>query len=62
MRTGDDQKIDSEYVRHGTYIIFVFTEPPTEKRRVSVCEYHTAKDWTEEIKYLSDVMYPDTKK
>ncbi len=29
---------------------------------VSVREHRTAKDWAEEIKYLSDVMYPDAEK
>ena len=29
---------------------------------VSVREHRTAKDWAEEIKYLSDVMYPSAEK
>ena len=62
MRPGDDQKLDSEYVRHGTCSIFVFTEPLAGRRHVSVREHRTAEDWAEEIKYLSDVMYPDAEK
>lgn len=58
----DDQKLDSEYVRHGTCRIFVFTEPLAERRHVSVREHRTAEDCAEEIKYLSDVMYPDAEK
>ena len=61
MRPGNDQKLDSEYVRHGTCSIFVFTEP-LAGRLVSVREHRTAEDWAEEIKYLSDVMYPDAEK
>ena len=33
-----------------------------EGHHVSVCEHCTALDWAEEIKYLTDVMYPDTEK
>lgn len=62
MRPGDAQKIDSEYVRNGTVSIFVFVEPLGGKRHVSVREYRTATDWAEEIKYMSDVMYPDAEK
>ncbi len=32
MRPGDGQKLDSEYVRHGTCSIFVFTEPLAGRR------------------------------
>ncbi len=62
MRPGDDQKIDSEYVRNGTCSIFAFIEPLGGKRHVSVRECRTATDWAEEIKYLSDVLYPDAEK
>jgi len=59
MRPGNDGKIDSEYVRNGTCSIFVFSEPLSGVRHVSVREHRTATDWAEEIKYLTDVMYPD---
>ncbi len=62
MRPGDDQKIDSEYVRNGTCSIFAFIEPLGGKHHASVREHRTAADWAEEIKYLSDVMYPDAEK
>ncbi len=62
MRPGDDQKINSEYVRNGTCSIFAFIEPLGGKHHASVREYRTATDWAEEIKYLSDVMYPDAEK
>lgn len=58
MRPGDDQKVDSEYVRNGTCSIFVFTEPLGVIRYVSAREHRTAIDWAHEIKYLSDEMYP----
>ncbi len=62
MIPGSDRKIDSEYVRNGTVRIFAFVEPLGGAYHVSVREHRTAVDWTEEIKYLVDVMYPDAKK
>lgn len=62
IRPGDDQKIDSEYKRNGTCSIFAFVEPLGGKHHVSVHEHRTAIDWAQEIKYLSDVMYPDAEK
>ena len=62
MRPGDERKIDSEYVRNGTCSIFVFSEPLGGVRHVRVREHRTATDWAEEIKYLTDVMYPNAEK
>ena len=62
MRPGDNRKVDSEYVRHGTCSIFTFVEPLGGKHHVSVREHRTAVDWAEEIKYLVDVLYPDVDK
>lgn len=62
MRPGDDKKVDSEYTRNGTCSIFAFIEPLGGMHHVSVRERRTAKDWAEEMKYLSDVMYPDAEK
>ena len=62
MRPGDDRKIDSEYIRNGTCSIFAFIEPLGGKHHVSVREHRTATDWAEEIKYLSDFMYPNAEK
>ena len=62
MRPGENQKIDSEYVRNGTCSIFAFVEPLGGRHHVSVREHRTAYDWAEEIKYLVDEMYPDAEK
>lgn len=62
MHPGDDKKVDSEYSRNGTCSIFAFIEPLGGMHHVSVREHRTAKDWEEEIKYLSDVMYPNAEK
>lgn len=50
MRPGNDQKVDSEYVRNGTCSIFAFVEPLGGAHHVSVREHRTAIDWAEEIK------------
>lgn len=52
MRPGDEKKVDSEYVRDGTSIIFAFVEPLGGHHHVFVREHRTAVDWAEEIKYL----------
>lgn len=62
MRQGDDRKTDSEYVRNGTCSIFAFVEPLSGKHHASVHEHRTAIDWALEIRYLSDVMYPEAEK
>lgn len=62
MRPGDTLKIDSEYIRNSTCSIFVFVEPLGGVRHVSVREHRTAVDWAEEIRYLTDVSYPDRNK
>lgn len=59
MRPGDDEKIDSEYKRNGTCSIFTFIEPLGGKHHVSIHEHRKTTDWAMEIKYLSDVMFPD---
>lgn len=62
MRPVDTLKIDSEYIRNSTCSTFVFVEPLGGVRHVSVREHHTAVDWAEEIRYLTDVSYPDRNK
>ena len=59
---GNNQKVDSEYKRNGTCSIFIFVEPLGGKRYVSVREHRTAIDWVIEIKYLSDIVFPNVKK
>ena len=62
MKKGSAKTIDSEYVREGTYSIFAFIEPLAGRHHVDVQEHRTAVDWAYQIKYLVDVMYPDTEK
>ena len=62
MIPGNDRKTDPEYIRNGTVGIFTFAEPFGGTHHISVREYRTAVDWTDEIKYLVDVMYSDAEK
>lgn len=62
MCSEDIRKIDSEYIRNGTCSIFVFVEPLGGVRQISVWKHRTAVDWTDEIRYLVDVSYPDRDK
>ena len=62
MRSGDNQKVDSEYTRNGTCSIFAYVEQLAGKHHISVREHRTAVDWAEEIKYLADTIYPDAEK
>ena len=62
MKPGKPERRDSEYVRHGTCSIFIFTEPLAGWRHTSVRERRTRIDWAHEIKELLDVHYPDAVK
>ncbi len=62
MKLGKPERRDSEYVRHGTCSIFIFTEPLAGWRHTSVRERRTRIDWAHEIKELLDVHYPDAVK
>lgn len=62
MKPGKVERYDSEYVRHGTCSIFIFTEPLKGWRNVSVSERRTKKDWARHIEELLDVHYPDAPK
>jgi hypothetical protein len=61
-KEGREEKHDYEYERNGTANIFMFTEPLSGLRHVSVREHRTAVDWAEEIKTLLDAHYPDAKR
>jgi hypothetical protein len=58
-KPGQVHLYDNQYVRNGTVNNFIFFEPLGNRRRVSVREHRTQKDWAEEIAHLLDVDYPD---
>lgn len=61
MKPKSKKKLDSEYVRNGTYSIFMFCAPLAGWRHTSVREHRTALEWAEEVKNLVD-LYPDAEK
>jgi len=62
MKPGEVKRYDSEYVRHGTCSIFIFTEPLKGWRNVSVSERRTKKDWAGHVAELLEVHYPNAPK
>ena len=62
MRPGDTEKVDYEYVRHGTCSIFLLTEPLAGWRHAEALPRRTKKDWAHMIKWLLDEQYPDKPK
>ena len=59
---GQPVRYDDEYVRNGVAELFMFVEPLTGWRRVSVTEHRTRQDWAAEVKSLLDVRYPNAEK
>jgi DDE superfamily endonuclease len=55
---GQPERYDDEYERNGTANIFIFTEPLSGWRSVSVREHKTARDWATAIQQLLDTQYP----
>ncbi len=55
---GQPLRYDDEYVRHGVAAIFMFIEPLTGWRHVSIRERRTAADWAEEVRELLEVHFP----
>ncbi len=62
VKPGSIQKTDAEYKRKGTCSIFVFAQPLSDYRHVSVRESRTMVDWAEEIEHLLTAIYPDKEK
>jgi len=56
---GKPEREDYRYERNGTAEIFMFTEPLSGKRYVSVRERRTAKDWASEVNDLPENYYPE---
>ena len=62
MKPGAPERYDSEYVRHGTCSIFLFTEPLSGWRNALALERRTRVDWANQIKWLLTEVYHDAKK
>jgi len=61
MQSGQPQRYDYEYERHGTCNLFVFSEPLVAWRQVDVTDQRTMIDYAHCMKYLVDERYPNAK-
>jgi hypothetical protein len=61
-RPGRPTRYDYEYRRNGVCNLFMFFEPLTGRRHVSVTKRRTKLDWAEQIKDLLDLHYPEAHK
>ena len=59
---GTPERYDYEYERNGTANIFMFTEPLSGLRTVSVREHKTAMDWATEVPQLLDTRDPEAER
>ena len=58
VRPGRPQRIDYEYVRHGTRNLFLAVEPLRGWRQVTVTTRRTKRDWATFMRDLADGCYP----
>ncbi|HEY5467161.1 MAG TPA: transposase [Clostridia bacterium] len=62
MKRGRPKRQDDEYIRNGTFCIFLFTETLTGWQHTDPQEHRTKVDWAHQIRYLLEIMYPDCQK
>lgn len=61
-KPGQTARIDYEYERNGTSNLFMMCAPLEGWRHVKVTDRHTALDYAQVLKDLSDTHFPDAKK
>jgi len=61
-KPGQTARIDYEYQRNGTSNLFMMCAPLEGWRRVKVTDRHTALDYAQVLKELSDTHFSDAKK
>lgn len=59
MESGNPQRYDYQYERHGVCNLFMFFEPLSAWRHVEVTDHRTAIDYAQQMKYLVDERYPE---
>lgn len=59
---GKPVRMDYEYMRNGTANVFLFIEPLSGHRIVSIRDRRTAIDWAQEIKDLLEIRYAKAKR
>jgi len=60
LKPGHASRQDYEYKRNGTRNLFMFVEPKAGFRHVLVTNRRTKQDFAFAMRYLVDVIYPDT--
>jgi hypothetical protein len=60
MEPGQPQRYDYHYQRNGVCNLFMFSEPLAGRRHVEVTDRRTKQDYAQQMKYLVDVLYPDS--
>jgi hypothetical protein len=58
-RPGIPKRSDGEYERNGTANLFIWFEPLTGRRHLSVTERRTSADWAREVQRLVEVEHAD---
>jgi DDE superfamily endonuclease len=58
-QSGHAARYDYEYKRNGTRNLFLFVEPQTGWRHVTVTERRTMQDFAHQMKWLVDERYPE---
>lgn len=61
-KSGQSERVDSEYVRKGVMDVFMIAEPLAGKRDTVVTEKRTAVDFAHILQRTSDVLYPQAEK
>ena len=61
-RPGRAARQDYEYERHGSCNVFLWVEPLVGRRQVSVTERRTLLDFADQLRRLSDDLYPEAEK
>lgn len=62
MRSGQDARVDYEYVRHGMVNIFMANEPLAGKRIVEITSFKKKTDWARFVKRIANELYPKANK
>jgi transposase len=58
MQAGQPARQDYEYVRHGTANLFLWFEPLSGRRQITVTERRTKQDFAQVVRELVEVHYP----
>lgn len=62
MQSGQPQRSDYEYERHGTSNIFMFFEPLAAWRHADITDHRKTEDFAKCMKWLTDEVYPGADK